>query len=156
MQTDIHLEFADGQYRCHLGLAQINLLQEKCGVGIGGLYARVFRGRYLLGEEAIGLAADSEFRSEDLIEVIRQGLIGGGKGEVDGQPVEVSPLAANRLIAGYVYPARPLSEAWSLAAAILSACIDGYEPAKKAEPAKAPATKTTAGSTTRKRSSTAR
>lgn len=147
MQTAIDLHFGDGTYTFRLGLAQIKVLQDKCGVGIGALYSRLLRGRYLAEGASIGVTTEAEFRVEDIVEVIRQGLIGGGKGEVDGQSVEVNPMVANRLVAAYVFPERPLKEGWNVAAAIMMACIEGYEP-KKAEPAEAPATEATDTSTT--------
>lgn len=156
MQTHIDLEFADGSYTFRLGLAQVAILQDKCGCGIGALYARLMRGRYLMEDVSIGLTTEAEFRAEDVVEVIRQGLIGGGKGEVDGTPVLVSTITANKLVAGYVFPERPLKEGWNVAVAVLMACVEGYTP-KKAEPAAAPATETQkAASTSRKRSPTAR
>lgn len=138
MQTDIELHFADGTYRFFLGLAQINELQAKCGIGIGGLFARVAKGRARFQGEDFALADEAQFHLADIVEPIRQGLIGGGQGEVDGQPVEVTPIVANRLVQNYAYPARPLEECWGIAFAVLSACIKGYEPKKK-EPVPAPA-----------------
>ena len=151
--TSIELEFADGRYTFKLGLAQINELQAKCGCGIGALYARVLKGRYTLEGLSFGHPGEADYHVADVIEPIRQGLIGGGQGEADGQPIAVTSIVANRLVASYTYPERPLSEAWTLAAAILSTAIDGYTPKKKeAEPEPK---KATAGSTTRKRSQTA-
>lgn len=160
--TSIDLPFADGIYSFRLGLAQINELQAKCGIGIGGLYARLLRGRYEVDELAVGLASEADFHLADVVEPIRQGLIGGRRGEVDGQPVEVSSIAAARLVEHYVCGRDgalrvPLREAWNLAVAIVAALIEGYPP-KKAGPAAAPATQAareTAGSTMPARSPTA-
>ncbi len=154
-QTFIDLPFADGTYTFRLGLAQINELQVKCGVGIGGLYARLLRGRYVIEAVSLGLTTEAEFHLADVIEPIRQGLIGGRRGEVDGAAVEVSSIVAARLIENYVCGRDgelrvPLREAWNLAVAILGALIEGYTP-KKAEPAGEDATASesaaTAGST---------
>ena len=154
MQTGIDLEFGDGVYSFKLGLAQIKVLQDKCAIGIGGLYTRLLRGRYVTAETSFGITNEADFRIEDIVEVIRQGLIGGARGEVDGVAVEVTPMAANRLIDAYVLP-RPLKDGWNVAAACMMALIEGYEP-KKAEPAPAPATATSrAASTRRRRSPTA-
>lgn len=126
MQTHVDLYFADGEYRFALGLAQIHELQTKCKIGIGGLYARVVQGRV---EDDIKLAhpAYAAFHVDDLIETVRQGLIGGGEGRVDGQPVKVSAMRANELVERYLLP-MPLKEQWDLAAAILFAKIEGYQP----------------------------
>ncbi|MFC3711265.1 GTA-gp10 family protein [Sphingoaurantiacus capsulatus] len=142
-QTFIDLPFADGTYSFRLGLAQINELQVKCGVGIGGLYARLLRGRYVVDTLSLGLTTEAEFHLADVIEPIRQGLIGGRRGEVDGAAVEVSSIVAGRLVENYVCGRDgelrvPLREAWNLAVAILGSLIEGYTP-KKAEPAPAPA-----------------
>lgn len=154
--TAIDLPFADGTYRFRLGLAQIAELQTKCGVGIGGLYARLLRGRYVLDSVSLGLTTEAEFHIADVVEPIRQGLIGGRQGEVDGVAVEVTSTTAARLIENYLCAKDgtfqvPLREAWNLAVAIIAALIEGYTP-KKAEPASAPASEegtapTTDGST---------
>jgi hypothetical protein len=149
MQSDIWLAFADGEYRFRHGLAQINEIQTRCEAGIGAVYARVMKGRYIVGDQAVGQPLEAEFRVDDLISIIRQGLIGGGKGTVDGAEVEVSTFRANQLVDNYVI-GRPISEAWALAAAIIAVTMHGYEPKKKDDPA--PQTETTDGSTTPRRS----
>jgi hypothetical protein len=146
MQTSIDLPFANGTYRFKLGLAQIAELQTACDVGIGGLYARLLRGRYRLDGAPLGLATEAGFHLADVIEPIRQGLIGGRRGEVDGAAVEVTSIAAARLVENYLCARDgtlrvPLREAWNLAVAIVGALIEGYDP-KKAPPAGAPATDT--------------
>lgn len=128
MQTHINLEFADGEYRFALGLAQINELQEKCGAGVGAIYARVLQGR-VAGDLGVGHPGYAAYRAEDLRETIRQGLVGGGEGMVDGSEVKVSALRANALVERYV-DQMPLKEQWDLAAAILFAKIEGYQPAE--------------------------
>lgn len=142
MQSTIELDFADGFYDFALTLPQINELQTKCGIGIGGLYARVFKGA-VLGENgaAVMLPHLAEFHILDIVETIRQGLIGGGRGLVNDEPVTVTPAVANRLIENYVL-GKPLQPNWCIAAAILSACVHGYDPPKKAGPDAAPAKKT--------------
>lgn len=139
MQTHIDLKFADGTYTFKLGLAQINELETKCGTGIGAIYARLLKGRYRAQDgEEFGLPLEAEFRNIDLVETIRQGLIGGGRGEVDGQSVVVTTIRANELVERYVVD-RPRLEAWETATAVLSALIEGYEPPKKDEPGEGPA-----------------
>lgn len=126
MQTHINLHFADGEYRFALGLAQIQELQEKCNAGIGAIYARVLQGR-VAGDIGVGHPGYAAYRHEDLRETVRQGLIGGGEGLVDGQEVKVSTLRANQLVERYL-EALPLKEQWDLAAAVLFAKVEGYAP----------------------------
>lgn len=130
MQTHIDLAFADGEYRFALGLAQIHELQTKTGVGIGALYARVLQGR-VQDEIGVGHPAYAAYHVGDLVETIRQGLIGGGEGRVDGEVVKVSAMRANELVERYGPGAQgvALADMWALAAAILYAKIEGYAPA---------------------------
>lgn len=124
MQTHIHLAFADGQYRFALGLVQLHELQTKCGVGIGALVARVIQGRHE-SDISVGHPAYAAYHAEDLVEVVRQGLIGGGEGMVDGQDVKVGAMRANQLVENYLLPL-PLMEQWNIAAAILHAKVNGW------------------------------
>ena len=126
MATDIHLKFADGEYRFALGLAQVDELQTKCGAGIGALYARVLQGR-LADDPSVGHPMYAGFHLADVRETIRQGLIGGGQGLVDGADVTVTALRANDLVDRYLAD-MPLARQWDLAAAILYALVEGYEP----------------------------
>jgi hypothetical protein len=134
--TEIDLVFADGEYTFALRLPQLAELQSKRGAGVFAIYARVRKGRYAAEGVEFGLPGQGEAFAEDLYETIRLGLIGGGKGVVDEQPVKVDAVTAKRLLDNYVIPA-PLTEAWNLAAAILGAKIVGFTP-PKAEPAVAP------------------
>lgn len=129
--TVVDLPFADGIYTFRLGLAQINELQEKCGAGLGAIFARVIRGRYAADDEGgtFGSIEEGAYHIGDLYHTIRLGLIGGGTGIVDEAQVTVSPLLARSLADRYVID-RPKQESWGLAAAVLMACIEGYEPKK--------------------------
>lgn len=132
----LELHFADGEYLFDLKLPQLAELQEKRGAGIFKIYGRVMKGRYLLGGESITLPEEGEAFAEDIFETIRLGLLGGGRGLVDGKEVEVSALTAKRLVETYCHAA-PLRESWAVAAAVLAARIEGYTPPadkKKAEP----------------------
>lgn len=129
MRTHVDLKFADGEYRFALGLKQIHELQTKCGIGIGGLYARVLQGR-VPDDPEVGHPLYGAYHVDDLVETIRQGLIGGGEGRVNGEPVTVTAARANELVDRYVLgDGVALSELWGLAAAILYAKIEGYGPA---------------------------
>lgn len=141
MQTGIELEFGDGRYFFFLGLAQIIAIQDRCGGGIGAVYRRLAKGRYMMaGGANVGLPEEADFAIHDIIEPIRQGLIGGGRGEVDGLPVDVGPVIANKLIETYVTGAgrQPLKEAWTVAFAVMAANMHGYEAAADAAKKKAP------------------
>lgn len=133
METSISLEFADGEYLFALGLKQINEIQNACNAGIGAVFSRVAKGRYHrktdAGEVMFGDPTQSEYRIEDLTSVIRQGLIGGGRGTVDGAAVIVDATRANDLIANYVVgEGQAFEKAWTLAYSILAARIVGFEP----------------------------
>jgi hypothetical protein len=143
----IELEFADGSYTFALPLPQINELQRKCGIGIGGLFGRVLKGCHQVGDDVILAPGQAEFYALDIIETVRHALIGGGKGTVNGEEVKVTPMLANRLVDTYVM-GRPLSDSWSMAASILGAVIVGYDPPKKDQPAQERAAEKTGTSTT--------
>lgn len=139
-QTSISLPFADGEYTFRLGLAQINEIQNRTGDGIGAVFARLLKGRFYRagpnGEVVIGDPTQAEYRVEDILVVIRQGLLGGGKAIVDGAEVKVDAARVNELMQSYVFPADgcPLKDAWALAAAILHPAIEGYDPPGEAAP----------------------
>jgi hypothetical protein len=158
VQTWIDLKFADGEYSFKLGIGQIAEIERKCGSGIGAIYARTLLGRYGMGDGDI-MPTQAEYRFSELVEVIRQALIGGGQGLVDGQDVKVSSVRANDLIESYVLgltdKRMAMRQTWALAASILAALIEGYSPPKKDEPGESPATPKK-GSTSRRRSPTER
>jgi len=149
MATGIDLEFADGTYSFGLNLAGINEIETKCGAGLGEVFSRVLAGRFENDGAFFGHPAHARWKISDIVEVIRQGLLGGsGMATVDGVEAKVTAHRINELIRLYVIE-RPLSDAWSLAAAILTARIEGYDPPKKDEPATEPADTTEASSETK-------
>jgi len=131
VQTWVELPFADGTYRFSFGLMQIAELEKKCDAGLGKIYARTLAGRYGLAADDV-LPLEADYRFAELIEVIRQGLTGGDHGVVDGTVV---PVRANDLVSAYLFSPSdhrmPVKETWALAAAILSALVEGYVPPKK-------------------------
>lgn len=147
----IELAFGDGAYIFALPLPQIAELQRKTDCGIGALYARVVKGCIQVEGQWHLNPGMAEFFALDLIETVRQGLIGGGKGIVNGEEVAVTPVLAGKLIDAYVM-GQPLIEAWKIAATVLGTSVLGYDPPKKDGPAKerAPRRKKSgkAGSTT--------
>lgn len=136
----IELQFADGDYLFRLPIAQVVELQEKCDAGVGAIFARLMAGRYKDTNGDIVLnPLEAQFKAQDVRDTIRLGLIGGGKGTVDGQQVAVDPTKARRLVADYV-DTRPLLETWRIASAVLAAFVVGYSPpdAQKKTPAQEP------------------
>ncbi len=115
----IDLDYFDGRkYTFRLTVVGIAEIQKHCGaggvpVGIGVIYARLCHGGYFL---------------EDLIEVIRQGLIGGG----------VASPEARRMIERYEPGTRegPALELWhELAYQVIGACVHGYiDPDEPSDP----------------------
>lgn len=149
MQTWIDLKFADGEYRFFLGPSQIAELEKKCDAGIGRIYGRTLAGRLSMAEEDV-LPHEADFRFAELREIVRQGLIGGAQGMVDGAEVAVSSIRANELVDRYVLSRHDrvaLRTLWALAASVLFALVEGYDPDPKATPGSDPATPTS-GSTT--------
>jgi hypothetical protein len=138
-QTSLELHFGDGEYLFDLRLPQMAELQDKRGIGIFALYARILKGRYLFQGETIGATNEGEAYAEDLFETIRLGLIGGGRGLVDGKEIEVSPLLARKLVERYGWDA-PLRDSWAVAAAVLAARIEGYSPPGEEGAGASPAT----------------
>lgn len=133
MPSSIELNFGDGLYTFALPVPHIEEIQRKCGAGIGTIFGRVLKGCERAGDEIVLAPAFAEFYVRDIIETLRHGLIGGGKGIVDGAEVVVTPSLANTLITTYVAD-RPLAGSWSIAASVLAATIVGYDPPKKDGP----------------------
>jgi hypothetical protein len=133
LPCEITLDFGDGEYRFRLGLKEIAELQTKCDAGIGAIYSRLMRGRYRDGEDIVLNPLEAVWKVQDISETVRLGLIGGGSGLVNGEPVKVTPEVALAMCRKYV-EGRPLLDIWKIAAAIMSACIIGYaDPAGAAQ-----------------------
>lgn len=91
--------FGDGVKTFALPTEQILELERKIGAGVGAVYARVMT---------------AQFQFDDIMEVIRLGLIGGG----------TSPQEAQALVDAYARPT-PVIESFQLAADILEARWSG-------------------------------
>lgn len=122
MQTEIDLPFADGRYLFKLPIKRIVEIEAKAGP------IDLVKHRLLHGGWSI----------HDVVETIRQGLIGGGKGEVNGAAVEVTALRANSLVENYI-DGHALAEHHITARAIVTALYVGYAPAQVSKK-KAPVT----------------
>ena len=153
-ETRISLPFGDGDYEFRLGLRQLNEVQTACGGdGIGEVFARILAGRYMTGAGIeFGNPLEAKYRIEDLIAVLHQGLIGGGKGVVHGEPVEVDTTRAKQLIDRYALAEGvTLQSLWQLAASVAYVAKEGYDPPGEAEPPQEAADEpATDGSTTDK------
>lgn len=118
MQNHLTLDFGDGSYDFKLSWAACAEIERKSDAGIQAIYERVMAGHS---------------RLVDVAEIIRQGLLGGSGGTVDGQAVECKPSIVAALIERYVTgpEACPFIESWNLAATIFHTFMQGYEPAQK-------------------------
>jgi hypothetical protein len=118
MQTSLTLDWADGSYDFRLTWTGCAEIERKAGAGIQTVFERV-----LLGGA----------HTADVIEVIRQGLLGGSGGVVDGADVTTKAPTVNALIDRYVTgpDAPPFAESWNVAKAVLSAFMVGHESAQK-------------------------
>lgn len=139
-RNTIDLKFADGEYTFALPIPRLEELQRKTGIGIGGLFSRLLKGVEQVnvgGIPELGVMSydlsKAEFYALDVVETIRQGLIGGASGVVNGSEVTVTPAIADTLLKSYVLEC-PLYQGWSVAVAILAGCIMGYDPPKKDQP----------------------
>lgn len=106
--ASVEFDWADSTYVFRLGVKQLEELQEKTDAGPAWLYARIEAGMWKTG---------------DLVETIRLGLIGGGK----------TPDEARSLVRRHVHD--HWSESIKPAKMILAAAIAGPEdePLKKEE-----------------------
>lgn len=144
LPAEITLDFGDGEYRFRLPLKEIAELQTKCDAGIGLIYSRLMRGRYMDGGDVVLNPLEAIFKVQDITETIRLGLIGGASGLVNGEPVKVTPEKALALCRQYV-EGRPLLDIWKIAAAIMNVCLIGYvDPAGTQKKTRQSATKASA------------
>ena len=108
----VDLDFGDGPHRFRLALGELEELQEKTGIGPFLLWQRLLNG---------------EWRTADVRETLRLGLIGGG----------MEPLAALNLVRRYV-DARPdwLAHSARAQTVVLAAIAGAPEevPGKSGEP----------------------
>jgi hypothetical protein len=95
----IDLDFADGTYHFRLAWGELSKLQEACNAGPYVVLDRLISGRW---------------RVEDIGEVVRLGLIGGG----------LEPVKALKLVREYVQDRPPL-ESLVLAQRVLGAAVVG-------------------------------
>jgi len=95
----IELDFGDGTYLFRLGWGELQKLQEACDAGPFAIFARL---------------GDMTFKAQDIREILRLGLIGGG----------LEPTAALKLVRSYVEE-RPLMENVPIAQTVLGMALIG-------------------------------
>ena len=108
--ASITLDWADGTYTFRLAWGQLVSLQEECDAGPHVILQRLVRG---------------EWKVQDIANVIRWGLVGGGK----------TPAEATQLVRRYV-ETRPPLENLLIAQGVMSAGVVGApdeDASKKAE-----------------------
>jgi len=124
MLNQIDLTFGDGEYTFRLPFAACIEIERKADATISQVYAQL-----MLGEASAAA----------VVEVIRQGLIGGKMGYVDSAVVEVKPHIANALIERYVTgdERQPFMESAQLAQVIMHGFMMGYDDKKKGQSSEA-------------------
>lgn len=99
VQLGVELAWGDGNHRFRLSIAELEELQEKCDAGPAYILTRL---------------ATQRWRTQDVFETLRLGLIGGG----------LSPPESLALVKRYGHD-RPVAESVLPAIAVLSAAIQG-------------------------------
>lgn len=135
MQTCRDIDFGDGTYTVMLGMGQIIAIEEKCRDRIGAIHRHLLAGRYAKQDGSdFGYSLEGDYGATEVLEICRQGLIGGARGFVDGRDIKVTDHLATHLVRTYLHPenGNPLMKAWDMATAIVQACVIGYEPATEA------------------------
>jgi len=133
----VWLEFGDGQWLFHLKNKRIDAVETATGTAFGDIYARSLSGMYRdIDGDWVCMPTEAKWKNSELVEVIRQGFIGGARKIVDGEESEVKDFHVNHAIQSYL-DERPRVELWKLAAAGLHATMEGYEPGE-AEGVEAP------------------
>jgi len=137
--TAISLDFAGGKYRFWLPMPQVVAIErgpvahkhEGYPRSIFAMYDQIAAGLGMADSGAVYVGGATALVG-DIRNIILQGLIGGNNGLVDGEEMPVGPQTAGELVAEYVFPARPLTEAMHVAWSILHAAIHGIDLKKKA------------------------
>lgn len=146
METRLEAAFAGGRFTFWLPMPRVVEIErgpqghrhdKRYPVSIFQLYDELGAGLGLNGDTPVYLGGGRSIVS-DARNVVLQGLIGGGKGMIDGAEVEVGAMRASEMIDAYAYPHRPAVEIVHLAWSILHAAINGVV-LKKKEPETDPA-----------------
>ncbi|RIV79581.1 GTA-gp10 family protein [Pelagerythrobacter aerophilus] len=118
MELGVTEAFGDGKYHFKLTWTGCAAVEKAAG---GVPFERLVWRFY---EHQAGIA--------EIEAVIRQGLLGGDGGEVREEPVKLNTAMVDDLVRAYVTgpDRRPIIESRKLAAAIVIAAYQGYEPAQ--------------------------
>lgn len=104
LRAEVTMEWPGGEHTFRLTVPMVLELERIGNAPFGVIFNRVQRGEYAI---------------EDVQQVVRLGLIGGG----------MAPADASRLMRTWGYPARPLTELWQVARVVLHAAMFGFEAA---------------------------
>lgn len=111
----INLSWGDGEHRFRLPIGQLRELEEKRGAGLFELFAKMVQ---------------RTCRIDDIREILRLGLIGGGIGQTDGMNAKAAMDLVDRYMDDW-----PRQDSWAAAVRIMDAAItcEGGEPVGKDE-----------------------
>lgn len=123
--AEIELEFGDGQFLFRLPPVYVDLIQKRRGYDVtwpDGSTGKKPKPIGMIMQEIMS----GQFDALDCIEIIKQGLIAGGRGVVAGEDVELNPTKA-RMMVEDIINTWPYEQVHLYASAILRACWYGYE-----------------------------
>lgn len=128
VSTSVTIPFADGVYNFALPMPRLCELERKTGnTSVVEIYERMTQCVGKTEEGVFVFIGGASVMGVEVIETIRCGLLGGNHGEVNGEFLEVGPIAAKNLVENYAYPSRPLKESIVVAWQILHAAIEGVQ-----------------------------
>lgn len=140
MDTKVTLPFADGEYDFWLPMPRVVAAEREMarrdadGARNAHSIFAVFHdiGSHLgqIGDEP-ALIGPSPALLSDAHTIIRNALIGGNAGRVDGESISVPESLARELVEVYCYPARPAMHDLGLAWKVLKAAIYGIDSGSK-------------------------
>lgn len=131
MDTALTTDFADGTYRFWLPMSRVVAAERE--MSREGYERSILALFYDIGEalgQSVGqsvLAGSMAARLSECQAVIRNALIGGDDGLVNGENIAVSDTMARSLVDTYCYPARPAMHDIALAWEILRVAIYGID-----------------------------
>lgn len=127
METALTTKFGDGTYRFWLPMPRVIAAEREISGSILALFYDIAEA---LGESVGGtivLAGSTDARLKSCHAVIRNALVGGNEGQVDGEIIAVGDTLARELVETYCYPARPAMHDIALAWEILRAAVYGID-----------------------------
>ena len=131
METAYTTDFADGTYRFWLPMSRVIAAERE--MSQHGRERSILALFYDIGEalgQSVGMsviAGSMGARMHECHAVIRNALIGGNDGLVNGDQIAVGDAMARELVETYCYPARPAMHDIGLTWEILRAAIYGID-----------------------------